>query len=511
MSTASADIVGRLLLVQQFIDILPDNDRIADFLDKSAQDIPGVENLKLFISGHLHPPESRYTEKYSALIERLRFDENAPEETDSPIVILPLKTSMSHLGYMLLTVQDRSLFEPYLDFIRNIANVVASRLETRRLIQELEESRRNEERSLQLLSRCNNALIRSESEAEFLERICRTFVEEGNYSTAFVCYLNRKGEALSEPISVTSREGVGSAEISEILDKLNDSNDRLLDRIGQERFLVFSGSDDILPRSISPEKRDHYRFLALVFLPRADHSSGVLGLYLDSNRVFLDARVLREIADDVSFGIRTLQMRQEQHRFLESLEHSMEQTVQSIAATVEIRDPYTAGHQRRVATLARKIAVKIGMPERDTKGVFIAATIHDIGKISTPAEILSKPGRLTPLEYELIQGHARIGYDIVKEIQFPWPIADMILHHHERLNGSGYPDGLSGDRISTGARIICVSDVVEAMASHRPYRPGLGIDRALAEIDEKKGILYDPEIVQACMDVFQSDGFRFET
>jgi len=194
---------------------------------------------------------------------------------------------------------------------------------------------------------------------------------------------------------------------------------------------------------------------------------------------------------------------------LESLRKAMGGIIQVISATVETRDPYTAGHQQRVADLARAIAQEMGLAEDQRDGLRMAGIIHDLGKVSLPAEILSKPTKLTEIEYQLIQAHSQIGYDILKGIEFPWPIADMVLQHHERMNGSGYPQGLKGEDILLEARILMVADVVEAIASNRPYRPALGIDAALEEIEKNKGILYDPEVAEVCLGLFREKGFRF--
>lgn len=178
-----------------------------------------------------------------------------------------------------------------------------------------------------------------------------------------------------------------------------------------------------------------------------------------------------------------------------------------MAATVEVKDPYTAGHQRRVADLARRIALEMGLGEDSAQGIHMAGMIHDLGKLSVPAEILSKPTPLTPIEMNLIRVHPQAGYDILKGIEFPWPIARMVLEHHERMNGSGYPQGLQGEAISREARILAVADVVEAIASYRPYRPARGIDVALQEIESRQGALYDPEAVHACLGLFRKKGY----
>jgi putative nucleotidyltransferase with HDIG domain len=195
---------------------------------------------------------------------------------------------------------------------------------------------------------------------------------------------------------------------------------------------------------------------------------------------------------------------------MSKLENAMNGIVRAIAHTVETRDPYTAGHQRRVADLAAAIAQEVGFTHDQIEAVRVAAIIHDLGKISVPAEILSKPSRLTTNEFNLIKEHPQVGYDIVKDIEFPWDVSTMIHQHHEKLNGSGYPLGVSGNDILPESRVLTVADVVEAMASHRPYRPGLGVDVALEEIDKNKGQLYDPEMAQACIALFSSRRFSFD-
>ncbi len=193
----------------------------------------------------------------------------------------------------------------------------------------------------------------------------------------------------------------------------------------------------------------------------------------------------------------------------EKLEQTLLQTIEAIAATVEARDPYTAGHQRRVANLARAIAHEIGLSEHKIRGLYLAATIHDLGKISIPAEILSKPGVLNQVETELVKTHPQAGYDIIKDVQLPWPIAQMVLQHHERLDGSGYPNQLKDEQIQHEAKILAVADVVEAMSSNRPYRPGLGLDAALDEITRERGVLYDPAAVDVCLRLFREKKFDF--
>ncbi len=187
---------------------------------------------------------------------------------------------------------------------------------------------------------------------------------------------------------------------------------------------------------------------------------------------------------------------------------AMDEIVRALAMTAETRDPYTAGHQMRVAALARAIAIEMSLANEIVEGIHMAGMIHDLGKISIPSEILTKPTRLTDLEFSLIKTHPMAGHEILKDMTFPWPIAQIVLQHHEKMDGSGYPNGLSGDDILMESRIIAVADVVEAMASHRPYRPALGIQVALEEISKNKGSFYDPEVVESCMKLFHHKGYK---
>jgi PAS domain S-box-containing protein len=202
------------------------------------------------------------------------------------------------------------------------------------------------------------------------------------------------------------------------------------------------------------------------------------------------------------------QMYEELNRTLDSLRKGFSTTIQVMISAIEMRDPYTAGHQKKSADVARAIATEMGFAPDKIDGIRMAGTIHDIGKLSIPAEILAKPTRLTDIEYSLIKEHSMSGYEMLKDIESPWPLAEIVYQHHERMNGSGYPRNLKGDEIIMEARIIAVADVVEAMASHRPYRASLGIEAALEEIEKNKGILYDNVVVDACLRLFRHKGFQ---
>jgi len=201
---------------------------------------------------------------------------------------------------------------------------------------------------------------------------------------------------------------------------------------------------------------------------------------------------------------------EEAKRSTEKLVNAMENTIGAMAMIVEMRDPYTAGHQRRVTQLACAIAKEIGLSGDQITGLRLAGLVHDIGKVRVPAEILTNPDGLSEAEFTMIKMHPVLGYEILKTIDLPWPIAHIIYQHHERMDGSGYPSGLSAKDIIVEARILAVADVVEAISSHRPYRPARGIDRALDEIWKNRGILYDATIAGACLKLFREQGFKFE-
>jgi PAS domain S-box-containing protein/putative nucleotidyltransferase with HDIG domain len=210
--------------------------------------------------------------------------------------------------------------------------------------------------------------------------------------------------------------------------------------------------------------------------------------------------VVRDITQQVEYDRRIQES-------MDTLTRAMYGTVEAITKTVETRDPYTAGHQKKVADIAKEIAKDMGLSRDIIESVNLAGQIHDLGKIAIPSEILNKPGRINEIEFALIKTHSEMGYEIMKNIDFPWPIADIVLQHHEKIDGSGYPRGLKGDDILIQARIIAVADVLEAMASHRPYRAALGIDAAFAELQKNSGTHFDPDVVDSCIRIFKEKGF----
>ncbi len=220
-----------------------------------------------------------------------------------------------------------------------------------------------------------------------------------------------------------------------------------------------------------------------------------------------DGRIL---VKSIVFSIERKKSEEEIKNSYQKLQKTLKSTIDALASIVEIRDPYTSGHQKKVTTLSIAIAEELGLSNDKIEAISTAAIIHDIGKINIPPSILARPGKISDLEYTMIKTHPQLGYEMIKGIEFPWPIADIILQHHERLNSSGYPNGLKDKDILLEAKIIAVSDVVEAMSSYRPYRPALGIGEALKEIKKNKGKFYDPGVVDVCIRLFKKKGFKFD-
>ncbi|RAU21018.1 two-component system response regulator [Paramagnetospirillum kuznetsovii] len=208
----------------------------------------------------------------------------------------------------------------------------------------------------------------------------------------------------------------------------------------------------------------------------------------------------------VLYSIERMAMDVEREEYAKRLKQVLRQTVRTVSLTLEMRDPYTTGHQRRVAQIAGAIGRRLGLSAEVIEGIETGSLIHDIGKIQIPAEFLSRPGKLSYEAFQVIKTHPRMGWEIVRNIDFPWPVAEMVQQHHECMDGSGYPDGLKGDQIILEARIIAVADVFEAIVSHRPYRPALGLESAIAEIKAFSGIRYDPAVVQACIEIVEERG-----
>ena len=367
-------------------------------------------------------------------------------------------------------------------------------------------------REVKLLSEINGALLRARSEKELLEDYCRIIVEAGGYRMVWVGFAESDPEKRVVPAAWYGHE---DGYLSEVQVRWDDSEWStgptgravVSGRIeASQDFAADAGLKAFFP---SAKKRGFKSLIAVPFRVSTD-SMACLTAYSATRHSWSETeqRLMDQVASALGFGINTLRTTMAKDQYQRDLRASLEQTIQVIAGTVDQRDPYTAGHQRRVADLCTQIARKMGLDEDRVHGLHLAASIHDLGKVGIPAEILSKPGRLTAIQYSLVKEHAQMGYEIVRGVQFPWPIAEMVLQHHERMDGSGYPNGIKGDAILLESRILAVADVVEVMATRRPYRESLGIEAALKEIEEGRGKVYDADAVDACVRVFCEDGYQ---
>ena len=287
----------------------------------------------------------------------------------------------------------------------------------------------------------------------------------------------------------------------------------------EEMDTVFDNSDiEVVPSlaSLSDVDRRSLENNNIELLVPLHGENSLAGMLLLSGKISgepytnEERRLIRDVAASVSMNIDNANRYANVKQRQTELQKALDGVIHAVSLVVETRDPYTAGHQRRVAELARAISREMGLTDWQTMGVYVAGLLHDVGKVAVPAEILSKSGKISNTEFDIIQNHSQVGYAILEKIDFPWPVTMAILQHHERLDGSGYPDKLSGDQIVIEARILGVADVVEAMSSHRPYRPALGLAKALQEISQSSGVQYDSKVVHACLRLLKRNEPEFD-
>jgi len=368
------------------------------------------------------------------------------------------------------------------------------------------------DRSYRLLSECNQVLLLAQDENQLFQEICRVIVEIG-YRFTWIGFLD---DDLLQTVIPVAQGGYGEGYLEDLRIELTDPErgngpTAMAIRSGQPYIVKNIASDpNYTPWRSSANQRAYASSIALP-LKIDGRTSGALNIYAAETDAFdnCELALLTKLADNLSYGIVSLRARADQKKGREELEESVQNlqnslngAVNALSAAGEKRDPYTADHQKRVAEIAEGIATILGLTHQEIKSIVIAALLHDIGKMSIPLDILNKPRALTEIEMTLVKTHAQNGFEIVQLIPFKEPVAEIVLQHHERINGSGYPFGLTNNDILPGARILAVSDVVEAISSLRPYRQALGIDKALVEILQNKGILYDNEVVNACLKYF---------
>ena len=500
-------------------------------LNSTAEAIYGVDvsgNCTFCNRAFLHflgysDPHRLLGQNIHTLIHHTRPDGTPYREEDCRIFQTLREGRISHADDEVLWRADGTSFPveswstPILRDNQIIGCVVAFVDITERKQAELALERAN--RALRTLSACNEALVHAANESELLDSVCRLIVETGGYRMARVGVPERDPAKTVRMVAHYGYEDeyLSTAQISWADTALGRGPTGTAIRTGTVQInRNFLTDPALAPWREAALKRGYRSSIALPL----QSSAGILGaltIYAPEPSAFDDAAVklLQELAADIAFGIETLRTRAERDRnayehihHVEMMRQGLEDSIKAIANTVEMRDPYTAGHQRRVGELAAAIARELGLPEETIHGIELAASIHDLGKIRVPAEILAKPAKLTDIEIMYIRTHVQAGYDILKNIKFPWPIATMVLQHHERLDGSGYPQGLKGEQIILEARILAVADMVEATSSHRPYRPARGIDTALEELFADRETRYDPAVVDACLKLFREKGFK---
>ena len=369
------------------------------------------------------------------------------------------------------------------------------------------------------LSHTNTTIVRAKSRDELFREVCAGAVKYGEFAMAWVGRVDEVTHRIV-PVCHDGNEGGFLTDIDISSDDV--PNGRCPTGIAVRENKVVIAEDFVEDERMLPWREAALKlgYHGSAGLPLRFNGKVVWTLtlyseepnYFDSDQIEL----LEEMSVDISFALDNIEREllrkhaeEERGTALAKLKNTLDGCIQMAATVTETRDPYTAGHQRRVSKLATAIAKEMGLNEEQVEGVHFGSLIHDVGKIAIPAEILSKPGRLSNIEFMLIKTHPEAGYNILKGIDFPWPVAQMILQHHERLDGSGYPNGLKGDEIILEARILIVADVVEAMSSHRPYRPGLGIEAALSEIERGRDIYFDSRIVDVCQRLFHDHQFDF--
>ncbi len=366
---------------------------------------------------------------------------------------------------------------------------------------------------LRAIQNIDEALLRAKSESELFQQICDLLIGVPYALFAWI--------GLVKPENFEVKPVAWAGEGADYLSVIRVTWDDSENGQGPTGAAIRTGKP-VVRKSIETDpqpnpwraeglKRGHKSSIAVPLIHQ-DEVIGVLKVYAGKEDAFKTKEIefFTQVARDIAVGVKSLRLEQGLEQSVRRLRDMMWQTVESISTISEIRDPFKPGHQRRTTQLACAIARELGLDNQRIEGCRVTGFLHDIGKIGVPAELLSKPGKLSKYEMSIIQTHVQVGYDILKNIDFPWPVAQIVLQHHERVNGSGYLAGLTGPEILLEAKILAVADVVEAMATHRPYRPALGLDKAMEEISKNKGILYDPEVVEACVKLFEKGAVNFD-
>ena len=370
-------------------------------------------------------------------------------------------------------------------------------------------------------AKASSALVRSNDRDDLISGVCNAIVNQPPYILAWV------GLAMHDDLKTVQVIGThgAAADYAKGID-VKWSPDTPTGQgptglcIQTSLPVLISDTDSDSRFSPWKERAKPYGIRSVIAVPIKDHEPqaiGALTVYANLPSAFgeIETQLFESLAKEIGFGLAAIEKQRlldkevkEREHLNDQLVNALNTTIEAMSKTMEWRDPYTAGHQKKVALLSQAIARKLGWSEEKIRGLYLAALVHDMGKIATPAEILTKPSMLTETEMTLIKEHPRTGYDILKDIPFTWPIAQAVYQHHERLDGSGYPNGISGDAIIPEARILAVADTIEAMTSHRPYRPGLGLGKAIELVKAQAGKSLDSSICQVACELLEQDELK---
>jgi putative nucleotidyltransferase with HDIG domain len=362
------------------------------------------------------------------------------------------------------------------------------------------------------IGKINHLLLHVKKESELYQKVCDILMKTEEYIFVWIGLFDSQKNKLNYIAFAGKEDGYLSLMNSTINNSEQIENPFVM-ATEKEKILIVNdiSTDPFFKTWRSGALYRDYRAIAAVPLICNKKIIGNLNVYSGKENSFKyqETKFLKEVADDIAIGIKSIRYEKELERNYINTKRALYKTINSFALISEIRDSYTAGHQKRVAVLSRAIAKEMKLDANITEGIYLISILHDIGKMYIPLSILSKPACLSKAEIMLIRSHCKEGYNILKNIEFPWPIAETILQHHERIDGSGYPYGLKGKDILLEAKILAVADTIETMSSHRPYRPAIGLNKALKEIAKNKEILYDSLIVDVCIDLFKNKKFRF--
>lgn len=381
-------------------------------------------------------------------------------------------------------------------------------------LSKLEETHLRTQRAFSMIVKAHNIVIRADNEDELLSNIVDLIADRaGPYNLAWIGKIDDETIKQVTPMAEASKKNGYLDSImvhwGDDIHSQGPTGTAIRERRTQLQRDVQNDPKYVPWRDRAVE----YGFHTSISIPiECDKDIyGAINVCSDDENAFAkqEVELLETLAGDIGIGLNLIRLRDEREKAQLSLREALFGTVHTIALTMEKRDPYTAGHQGRVSELATAIASSMGLDNERLEWLRLGANIHDIGKISVPTDILNKPGKLTSAELEIIKTHPQIGYDIMRDVNFLYPVKEIILQHHERLDGTGYPHKLKADEITLEAKIVAVADVVEAMSSHRPYRPAIGIDAALAEIKRGRGSAYEPNTVDICISLFKNNNFEW--